>query len=154
MEKFIPVSDVDDPSVAPKDPNYIKILNVASVMVRVTDEGHRLLPGLQAYVDKRSDALKKALSRGSIIITSEETFKTKEEKQPKKKAAPKARPSAKLIVAPEVSDDEGKSDLGNVFPNPKESTPNEQNDNLKTCSPESSSNAIIPIEQNPHIGGS
>lgn len=128
MEKFIPVSDVDDPSAAPKDSNYAKILNVASVMVRVTDEGHRLLPGGQAYVDKRSSALQKALSRGSVVIVSEDAAKAKEEKQSKKKTAPKARPSARLTAVPEVFNDEGKLRSSDGSSNPEEPVANEQND--------------------------
>lgn len=128
MEKFIPISDTDDSFVAPKDSNYAKILNVTSVMVRVTDEGHRLLPGRQAYVDRRSAALDKALSRGTIAIVSEGAAETKEEKHSKKKPGPKARPSAGPTVAPEVSDDGGKSAPASESRTSEESMVNEQND--------------------------
>jgi len=105
MEKIILVSDTGENHPIFDDPAYVQVLCVSSTMVKVTDEGHCLLSGQLAYVANDSEALKKALSRGLVILTNEDSPKNEDGSQAKKKPSPKAKTSVEVAAVPAGSDE-------------------------------------------------
>jgi len=94
MEKFILISGSDGPDQTDIPSSHVVVRNVTSITVRVTDDGHRLNPGEQAYVQKNSKALERAVSRGNVAVLDGGIKSEQAEKKQKKKADPKDKASA------------------------------------------------------------
>jgi len=108
MQQFIPISEVNNDQESSLASSHLKVLNVSTTMTKVTDEGHKLLPGEQAYVLAGSKNLEEALARRSVILLGGDGTPAEGDKQPKKKPIPKAQASAEPTAAPVASD--GKSE--------------------------------------------
>jgi len=104
MQQFIPVSEVGNDQESSVASSHMKILNVSTIMAKVTDEGHKLMPGEQAYVLAGSRNLEEALARRSVILLGDNQTSTESDKQPKKKPIPKAQASAEATAVPVASD--------------------------------------------------
>lgn len=104
MQQFIPISDVNNDQESSVTSSHLKVLNVSTIMAKVTDEGHKLMPGEQAYVLAGSKNLEEALARRSVILLGGDGTPTEDDKQPRKKPVPKAQASAEATAVPVASD--------------------------------------------------
>jgi len=103
MKKFILLNDADGDSL-PAEPGHVLVINRTSTAVLASDDGDWLLPGDRAYVVKSCSSVKKAISRGSLLELNGAQTGEGGNETPKKKAAPKSKPSEEASVAPVVSD--------------------------------------------------
>lgn len=99
MEKFILIPGSNDPDLTDIPSSHVMVSNLTSITVRVTDDGHRLNPGEQAYVEKNSKALERAVSRGNVAVHDQSINSEQVEKKQKKKADPKDKAPAEATAA-------------------------------------------------------
>jgi len=104
MKKFILLNDAsgDNPLA---EPGHVLVSNCTSTAVLASDDGDWLLPGDRAYVVGSCRSVKKAISRGSLLELNGAQAGEGGDKTPKKKAAPKSKPSEEAPAAPVVSDE-------------------------------------------------